>query len=232
MWSDDLQAALRHRNHIKEGSKKKPPARSNEDTVTIMRLFFALPVDIENKLAIEHWRNRVFPRDIRPIPIDNYHITLNFLGEVKMSALDRLCSEATEAIRSLAPPPLRINIDQCAYWSGPGILWIGPQLWPEAVDRLQQKLARLAHTIGMKQSKRAYQPHISLFRSKTALPKPLLEPAFSLEANELILYESVQKKQGVQYECVEQWTFGSPELQQNVGNMPPGRYRKESSELS
>lgn len=197
--------------------------------VTIMRLFFALPVDIENKLAIEHWRNRVFPPDIRPVPIDNFHITLNFLGEVKASSLDRLCEGATELLARLSLKRFRIEIDQCAYWSGSGILWIGPEQWPDELDQLQRKLASLAHTLGVAQSKRPYQPHITLFRSKAALPKPLLEPSFTLEADEVVLFESIQKKQGVQYECIEHWTLsGQTDIDKRFGAQSLKRRRRPS----
>ena len=200
-----------------------------------MRLFFALPIDNEHKLAIEHWRNRVFPRDIRPVPIDNYHVTLHFLGEIKATQLDRLCSCAAEAIDNLNLEPLKLEIDQCGYWTGSGILWIGPEYWTEHLNRLQRKLAGLSGPFGVSQSKRAYQPHITLFRSKQPLPKPLLEPNFEIAFDEVVLYESVQKKNGVQYERIESWPIASfkpasPEVarpltarRRNLAKKPPAQ---------
>ena len=191
-----------------------------------MRLFFALPIDIEYKLAIEQWRNRVFPRDIRPIPIDNYHITLHFLGEIKAAQLERLCSSTAEAIANLKLEPLQLEIDQCGYWSGSGILWIGPEYWTEHLNRLQRKLLSLSGTFGVSQSKRPYQPHISLFRSKQPIPKPLLEPDFKIDFDEIVLYESVQKKSGVQYERIESWPIKTFQAQDASVPKPPGTRRR------
>ena len=174
-----------------------------------MRLFFAFSVPKHECLAIDHWRDKMFAPSSGKIPSQNFHITLSFLGALSPSQLDRLCSETDELLTRKVFCASNINIDQYAYWPKPGIAWIGPSTWPKQVDLIQQQLAQLAKRLHLRQSKQSFQPHISLFRSKMPPSAPLLQPAFSIPCDTIVLYESIQKRVGTEYHEIESWPLKS-----------------------
>ena len=53
-----------------------------------MRLFFGLKPDSQSALDIVNRRERFLPPMLHPVPVDNLHITLSFLGQVKELQLE------------------------------------------------------------------------------------------------------------------------------------------------
>jgi len=184
-----------------------------------MRLFFALPLAPEDKLAIDEWRLRMFPRDIKAIPSENYHVTLSFIGNCSSKQLDSLCSASDHWLAHDAPERFCLTIDQSQYWSGSGILWVGPSSWPESLTRLHAKLGHIARQCtSAKKPKRSFQPHVSLYRSKSPIPKPLMAPYFELRDEEVTLFESVQGTNAVSYRELKTWPLVQNAFGRNRSN--------------
>lgn len=171
-----------------------------------MRLFFALSLSDADKLAIERWRDQHLPAASKFIPAYNYHITLAFLGQSNEKMTDELCQSTATWLSTKHFGPLCLQLDQCRYWPQPGILWVGPTQWPEVLVNLQQFLSGLGQrVVGASKSKKPFQPHVSIMRSKTLPAKAISEPDLPLKCYELALYESIPKRQGVHYNALSTW---------------------------
>ncbi|GEM_PF-455117 len=170
-----------------------------------MRIFFALPISAHSSLNILHWRDKVFPRDRQGIAAENFHITLSFVGEASTAQCDTLIQATTELWQRVRPQQLSMTIDQYAYWPSPGTFWIGPRSWNNSLNDLNRQLNELSQRCVGRSAKQTFQPHISLYRTKEAIPQPLIEPIFELNFDEVVLFESVSRKQGVYYRELEVW---------------------------
>ena len=169
-----------------------------------MRLFFALAPEANCAAALGAWRDRQIHADGRPVPLANLHITLAFLGEISPHRLEPLC----DAVDALAPcgVSLQLHLDQLGYWPKPGICWVGPNQWPEHLDRLARRLDEIGVAQGGKRSRGRYQPHITLLRGcQTPPPAPMEAPAFDIEFDHFSLFESRQGRRGASYRETASW---------------------------
>jgi 2'-5' RNA ligase len=179
-----------------------------------MRLFFALNISENSKLAIQHWMQSNLPYFDKPVAASNYHITLAFLGSTEQKQLDTLCQIAEGfqcAVNSrfaLKQPKLHLVLDLLGHWPKPQIVWLGPSYFPQGLIDFSQKLARQSSRLGFAIDKRPYQPHITLARKCNApIPHPLTLPNIDLEISEFSLFESISGSQGIQYQAVESWSI-------------------------
>jgi 2'-5' RNA ligase len=55
------------------------------------RYFIGLDLSVTDKLAIAKWRDKqLFGLTDKPVPVENFHITLSFLGQVKPNKMEQL----------------------------------------------------------------------------------------------------------------------------------------------
>jgi 2'-5' RNA ligase len=172
-----------------------------------MRLFFALELPPATAVAIDSWRQRHLPLAARPIPPANYHLTLAFLGELPPRDLESLCAAVDTQQAARTPPAFALTLDEVGYWPRPGILWLGPSQWPEALDRLAAGLAPLARR---GRERRRYRPHLSLYRRcAEPPPAPSQPPDFELGFEHFSLFESRQGARGMHYSAIASWSLGA-----------------------
>lgn len=177
-----------------------------------MRLFFGLELDQHTTLRVANWRDRQFSHAGRPVPPANLHITLAFIGELPVSALEQLCLSVDQWLQQDPVPGASVALDQTGYWHKPGIYWLGATSWPEQLSRLAEKLRDLSSGVGGKRDKRAFQPHITLFRRCTrAPPAPAVAPGVTLNYQHFALFESRAGKHGVSYHPLQYWDLAAPD---------------------
>mgnify|MGYP000011005269 FL=1 len=182
-----------------------------------MRLFFALSLDAQTKLAIEQWRDKSLVPAVNFIPAANYHITLAFMGSATSAQTDELVSATDSLLTTTQVPSITFTLNQCSYWANPGVLWLGPTQWPEALERCHRQLESLGQAcVGARKNKQNYQPHVSLLRTKELPAKPIIDVGIPCHCPELCLYESISKRQGVQYQALMQW----PLVQNHIPDRP------------
>lgn len=69
---------------------------SREPGEPVKRLFFALPCAQAQRRAIAQWRGALHVDSGRPVPVDNFHVTLLFLGAVAVTQVPALCAAAAK----------------------------------------------------------------------------------------------------------------------------------------
>ena len=86
------------------------------------RLFFALWPTAGLRQEIQKRCRRVIrAAGGKPVPVQNYHLTLAFLGNVPAALYPRILDATAEIV----PPAGEFSLDQFGYWPKSRILWLG-----------------------------------------------------------------------------------------------------------
>jgi len=167
-----------------------------------MRTFFAITPDAQTCLSINEWVRLCWPALERPVAVQNYHVTLAFLGDTSADQL-RFIEEAFENHQA---PAFSLNLTETGYWSESDALWLGPSEVPGTLQSLADKCKRVANKAGIRVSQRRYQPHLTLARKNTVPPSmPLIDPAFAFTAESFQLVQSLRERSGVRYTDLLSW---------------------------
>lgn len=157
------------------------------------RLFFALLPDAGVREQLLQLQKDLNQAGGRPVPAENLHLTLLFLGNVEADKID--------AVRDIAAGVAGSKFDLVLDTVGGfrqnnvRILWTGPSELPPELGALHQSLRRQVREIGLRVKKEAYRPHVTLMRKanlRKGLPdKPGLgirwtASHFALVASELL----------------------------------------------
>ncbi|MFJ4349791.1 RNA 2',3'-cyclic phosphodiesterase [Pseudomonas sp. NPDC089428] len=166
------------------------------------RLFFALPLGDDQRRAIAQWRRGLNLRSGKPVPSDNFHLTLQFLGDVDAAQVPAICA----AVDNLARPgaPLRLLLDQLKTWQRANVLVLEPQETPAALRQLVYGLQQALLPMGFEEQAREYRPHLTLSRDfRGQAPEAGVAPEFFLTARHFTLYESRKGR----YWPLAQWSL-------------------------
>lgn len=166
------------------------------------RMFIGLELDKTTKLAINHWREThlsFLPG--KPVPMENYHITLSFLGHIpasKMESLDLLLqkvSESNEFSRRL----VTAEIAELGTFLKPQVLYLGVTK-TDTLMTLAKRCRSVNNKLSLPQHHSEYRPHISLCRKHLEnTPIDVQTPKLKLRFDQFHLFESVSSS-----------TFGKP----------------------
>jgi RNA 2',3'-cyclic 3'-phosphodiesterase len=172
-----------------------------------MRLFFALEPRASTAMEIADWRERNLSVQGNPVPPQNFHITLAFLGEHSESTLGQLIDYVDAGLQELDLNSREITLDQVGFWHKAGIYWVGPSQWPEELNRLAEKLNHAGMHIGGKKDRNSFQPHITLFRRCESAAQPTSAANIRFEYDGFSLFQSRAGKHGVSYHSLCDWVL-------------------------
>lgn len=167
------------------------------------RLFFALDCAEPQRRAIARWRRELGLRSGRPVPTENFHLTLLFLGDVDAAQVPAICA----AVDSLKLPsaPLRLVLDQLQSWPRANVLVLAPQQTPPALRQLVYALQQALLPFGFAGQAREFRPHLTLSREfRGEVPEAGNAPEFFLAARHFTLFESRKGR----YWPLDQWALG------------------------
>ncbi|MCM3127733.1 MULTISPECIES: RNA 2',3'-cyclic phosphodiesterase [unclassified Paenibacillus] len=131
------------------------------------RLFTAIRIPDALKNKLHHWmehhkgqlpfRNRTHQ--------DDYHITLQFLGDTEPALIDKLHESLQEAANQVQPFPLKIG-EPGVFGSKevPRVLWRGVEGELDSLFSLQQSIVQSTIPLGFVPEDRPYRPHITTAR--------------------------------------------------------------------
>ncbi len=166
------------------------------------RTFFAFQPDASTRARLARWVKQSWPALPRPVTESNYHITLCFVGQTSNDQLARLVTYADRVLCN----PCELILDQTGYFPKPGILWVGPSQAPPALLELASALQKAPRSVGIKQARSKYVPHLTVARGvEHNVATPLTEPCFRVHVDRFSLFESRQTERGLRYFPLETW---------------------------
>lgn len=125
----------------------------------MMRAFIAIeiPQTIRSQLAVTQFLLPI----ARPLPVENFHLTLVFLG----NQTEDLLEELHIALDQITAPPLALQIDGLGVFGGDKPRTVHATFRPDpALSRLQARIARAADMAGITRDTRRFTPHVTLGR--------------------------------------------------------------------
>lgn len=184
----------------------------------MIRAFLALPLPAETREGLA--RLAVQAPLGRPVPVENMHLTLAFLGDIRPDA----ALDLAEALAEIDPPPrFDIRLDGLAFFGGqpPGVL--AATVRPEpALGALRDAVLRAVRAAGLTVRRQRFRPHVTLLR----LPRPLRAEdeaalarfmgkhaggfASEFTTGEFCLYSSILRPEGARHEELAMFPLAAP----------------------
>ncbi len=136
------------------------------------RLFIALRLPAALRTALTHEQERLQDAGlpsawVRP---PGMHLTLHFLGDTPVTALERIAAACAPAAAGV--PPLRLRAVGLRCFPSarrPRVLVTNVQGDVQQLKRLHQRLSRRLGRLGLRLDSRAYRPHVTIGRFRRPL---------------------------------------------------------------
>lgn len=141
----------------------------------------------------------------KPVAIENWHMTLAFLGMVEEESMP--CYQ--QAASGLAVSPFTLQLDSCGYFKRAGVAWLSCRHVPAELRQLVDSLQDGIPHCGFQREARPWQAHMTLVRK--ARHAPLCQPAGIVDwpVSDFCLVESRTCAEGVQYQVLQRWPLSS-----------------------
>jgi 2'-5' RNA ligase len=173
---------------------------SDESHEPLKRLFFALNCPPEQRKAIAQWRSALELHSGRPVPAENFHLTLKFLGAVGVAQIADICAAAAKV--RVPGVPLKLALDRLDVWRRAGVLVLAPEQAPPALLRLVYALEQAMLPFGFEDVPKEFRPHLTLMRDyRLPVPESATPPEFFLRADRFVLFESHKGR----YRALAEW---------------------------
>ena len=180
-----------------------------------VRLFFALDVPEEARLAVVGWRERALAGrdDLRPVPPEALHITLAFLGHREEAEIDRIARTAFAAAHGLPPARMRGLAARPVPARRPRLFALDLDDQGGGAARIQVAVASALEAERLLEpERRPFWPHLTFARVRSGRrAEPLTSvppPAVPFSASELTLYRSLLRREGARYEPLARLGLG------------------------
>lgn len=166
------------------------------------RLFIALDFPGKIRESLASIRPAAFP-GLREIPIDQFHLTLHFLGETDLNQITRL-------LKKIKAPAFSLRLGLKGTFEsrdGGTIFWIGFEPSPPLIA-LHGQIGKALTDDGLSLENRPYQPHLTLARANPRYPKLAIQdfcksattlPSEPIPITGFHLYSSLLKAEGPTY---------------------------------
>ncbi|MBB3967262.1 MULTISPECIES: RNA 2',3'-cyclic phosphodiesterase [Rhizobium] len=127
------------------------------------RLFTALEIPRNAAMSLSLLRGGL--PGARWIDVENYHITLRFIGDVD----GRTADEIVDRLDRIDRPEFQIKLDGIGAFGSkkPHSVWAGVTQSPE-MYALQAEIERICQRIGLSPDPRKFTPHVTLARLKSS----------------------------------------------------------------
>jgi 2'-5' RNA ligase len=157
-----------------------------------------MPDDKTRRLIWRGTREAVAASGGRPVSVSNLHVTVAFLGNVDMPALQQAVS-----VGPFATGPFELQLGRVERRARARVLWLAPTAVPAALLALEESLWRQLVVHGFGREDRPYRPHMTLARNAGRVDAEAL--SLRWRVSELALVESVPSRSGRRYEALATW---------------------------
>ena len=166
------------------------------------RLFFAFWPDDSMREALEHATHKAARASGgRPVPAENLHSTVVFLGSVSE---DRLTSVVTAA-GELHHLPVSLKFDRLEHWAKAGVLCLGCSKPQEPASLLAASLSKLLISQGFAPDPKPYRPHVTIARKVVRPHEVGAVHAIEWLVDKIALVESITAPEGARYKVMREW---------------------------
>lgn len=152
------------------------------------RMFIGLDLAAKDKLAIDQWREKYLkglPGNL--VPVENFHITLSFLGQITPDKMESLHNLLT----GIKAETLHLSTADIGYFQKPQVLYLGIET-SEALSDLAQQCLSINSSLGISKQHSNYRPHVTIMRKhKVATPIQVPLPHLNLKFEQFHLFESI-----------------------------------------
>ncbi len=172
------------------------------------RLFFAIwPDEAAQARLAAAVREFVPPGAGRPQRPDQWHVTLEFLGEVPESRLPVVLDAGAAA--SGGARACELALDQLEYWKRPQVLCLVAGSIPEALAALVQSLRSELQLRGFTPETRPFRAHVTLARKLRQAPPLGGVERVRWPVRRFSLVQSVTEPSGSRYLELAAWPAGA-----------------------
>ena len=178
------------------------------------RLFTALEIPRDAALSLSLLRGGL--PGARWIDVENYHITLRFVGDVEGHVAD----EIANALDRVRRPSFPVRLSGVGAFGGkkPHSVWAGVEASNE-MSALQAEIERICQRIGLPAEPRKYTPHVTLARLRNTSPAEVAHylsargnfSAAPFRASRFVLMSSRDSVGGGPYVIEETWPLAGPD---------------------
>jgi 2'-5' RNA ligase len=176
------------------------------------RVFIGIPIgpQIKSILPIVKSAVNCNPNCIKWIPAENIHLTLSFLGNIRVKDIPHLIESLEKKITS---NDFQLTITGTGVFpssKSPKVLWLGISKGIVELTLLQSQVEKSVREFKDNYENNTFTPHISIARIRRLHAKidvlPFLNSVYSpieLDVNSICLYESQLFPEGAQYTVLE-----------------------------
>ena len=178
----------------------------NEASPASCRLFFALWPNDPVRRGIHAASRRAVERcGGKPIPSQNFHITLAFLGSVAVERVEPVVATAAAAAVAVRAEAFVLELDRLGHWPGSQVVWFGCSQLPDAVNALARELRQSLRAHALKPDGQRFVPHLTLVRWVQQAGSFEAPAAIRWQVDEFVLVRSVSRPGGVDYSLLGRW---------------------------
>lgn len=170
------------------------------------RLFFALwPDEALRHILYKETRHAVRVSGGKPVPAENFHITLAFLGHLNADAA-ATARAAADANRSSG---FELILDRLGFWAEAGVVWLGCAAVSATGSQFAASLRQTLRERGIEVDIRAFLPHVTLAR-KVSKPGNLgtIRPIY-WPVREFELVHSITGRHASEYRVLASWPLSA-----------------------
>jgi 2'-5' RNA ligase len=178
-----------------------PPSLPQADGV---RLFFALWPSAPVRAVLAAAGAALSPlASARHVPRENFHLTIAFIGMVRLPALERV----RRIGQSVRAPACTIEFDTYEYWPKPEVVVAAARMISLPLQALWDDLHRDLAADGFELRVKQLRPHVTLLRHVKQSPQLPEFPRFAWRARDLCLYRSETGANQPIYTVLDTWSL-------------------------
>nr|VFJ72107.1 MAG: 2'-5' RNA ligase [Candidatus Kentron sp. FM]VFJ72202.1 MAG: 2'-5' RNA ligase [Candidatus Kentron sp. FM]VFK19694.1 MAG: 2'-5' RNA ligase [Candidatus Kentron sp. FM] len=169
------------------------------------RLFFALwPTEAVRRTLRALVEESTPSLGGQPVPAENLHVTLAFLGAV--DGARQSCLE--KAAGQIDVPPFQLRFDHLGSFPRARITWSGVSETPPALLSLVAELGRGVAGCGLEPERRPFTPHVTLARKAGKPVRNIPHAPVEWPVEGFCLAESLTLPTGARYRVLRHWRLG------------------------
>jgi 2'-5' RNA ligase len=181
------------------------------------RLFTALEIPRDAAMSLSLLRGGLL--GARWIDVENYHLTLRFIGDVEGHVADKIAN----ALDRVRRPSFSLTLSGVGAFGSrkPHAVWAGVAPSPD-LNALQAEIERICQRVGIPSDPRKFTPHVTLARLRNSSPADVAHylsargnfAAMPFKVGRFVLMSSRDSVGGGPYIIEEAWPLNGADTRQ------------------